>query len=417
MTLGRNIRDTSSTSSAGEVDMSFEQLLALFDLERGFTQEDLDQSYRDLVQVWHPDKYAHNARLQQKAEEKLKDINRAYALLKEFLSRSPLSADRNATLAGSMPIRTHHGPHDRKMPEAADGGVRPHTQASHTRGSPRIPLTSVFHPTDFSAASEVAFNHALKIAVMAKAPLRVLHVTPSREEIDFAEFPEVRQTLERWGILPADSSQADVFTQTGVFVEKVASVHAHPVFAIQEFLRHRPSDLMVLATHQWQEPLRWVKPVVAEPLARAADALTLFIPQGGDGFISPHDGTVQVQHILIPVDHHPPAQRALDAALTLARLLGCPQARLTLLHVGDPHDRPVVHAPTHEGWTWEHVSRHGEVVAEILTVASEHAVDLVVMATQGHDGWLDALRGSTTERVLRRVRCPLLAIPTVGQTV
>ncbi len=54
----------------------------------------------------------------------------------------------------------------------------------------------------------------------------------------------------------------------------------------------------------------------------------------------------------------------------------------------------------------------GEVVTEILTVARAQAVDLLVMATQGHDGWLDVLRGSTTERVLRRIHCPLLAIPT-----
>jgi nucleotide-binding universal stress UspA family protein len=167
----------------------------------------------------------------------------------------------------------------------------------------------VFHPTDFSAASEIAFNHALKIAVIAKAPLGMLHVLPSRDEIDFDEFPAVARR-ERWGILPAGSSQADVFAQTGVFVEKVASVHADPVFAIQDFLRHRPRDLMVLATHQLQEPLRWVKQTVAEPLARAADALTLFIPQGVDGFISPHDGTVQVQHVLIPVDHDPRATGA-----------------------------------------------------------------------------------------------------------
>jgi nucleotide-binding universal stress UspA family protein len=275
----------------------------------------------------------------------------------------------------------------------------------------------VFHPTDFSAASRIAFNHALKIAVMAKAPLSMLHVIPSRDEIDFAEFPAVRQTLERWGTLPAGSSQADVSAQTGVFVEKVASVHADPVFAIQDFLRHRPRDLMVLATHQWQEPLRWVKQAVAEPLARAADALTLFIPQGVDGFISPRDGTVQVQHVLIPVDHDPPAQRALVAASTIVRLLGCPHGRFTLQHVGDPHDQPVVHMPTHEGWTWEHVSRHGDVVTEILTWAREQAVDLVVMPTRGHDGWLDALRGSTTERVLRRVRCPLLSIPTISKAV
>jgi nucleotide-binding universal stress UspA family protein len=34
-----------------------------------------------------------------------------------------------------------------------------------------------------------------------------------------------------------------------------------------------------------------------------------------------------------------------------------------------------------------------------------------VMTTEGHDSMLDMLRGSTTERVLRGARCPLLALP------
>jgi nucleotide-binding universal stress UspA family protein len=33
------------------------------------------------------------------------------------------------------------------------------------------------------------------------------------------------------------------------------------------------------------------------------------------------------------------------------------------------------------------------------------------MTTQGHTGVLDALRGSTTERILRRASCPVLAVP------
>jgi nucleotide-binding universal stress UspA family protein len=33
------------------------------------------------------------------------------------------------------------------------------------------------------------------------------------------------------------------------------------------------------------------------------------------------------------------------------------------------------------------------------------------MATAGHADVLDALRGSTTERVLRLARCPVLAVP------
>jgi nucleotide-binding universal stress UspA family protein len=56
-------------------------------------------------------------------------------------------------------------------------------------------------------------------------------------------------------------------------------------------------------------------------------------------------------------------------------------------------------------------SRSGDVVEEILAAAAECQADLIVMATAGHQGFLDALRGSTTERVLRHAPCPVLAVP------
>jgi len=53
----------------------------------------------------------------------------------------------------------------------------------------------------------------------------------------------------------------------------------------------------------------------------------------------------------------------------------------------------------------------GDPVEWILAVGAEFDVDVIVMATKGQDSLLDMLRGTTTERVLRGARCPLLAIP------
>ena len=53
----------------------------------------------------------------------------------------------------------------------------------------------------------------------------------------------------------------------------------------------------------------------------------------------------------------------------------------------------------------------GDVVDQILNTSEDHDADLIVMPTQGRDGFLDALRGSTTEQVLRAARCPVLAVP------
>jgi len=47
-------------------------------LEPGVSLEELKQTHKDLVKVWHPDRFADDPRLQQRAQEKLKEINAAY---------------------------------------------------------------------------------------------------------------------------------------------------------------------------------------------------------------------------------------------------------------------------------------------------------------------------------------------------
>ncbi len=53
----------------------------LFGLSPTASPAELKQAYRDLVEVWHPDRFAHNPRLQAKAEAMAKQINAAYQRL------------------------------------------------------------------------------------------------------------------------------------------------------------------------------------------------------------------------------------------------------------------------------------------------------------------------------------------------
>ena len=55
--------------------------------------------------------------------------------------------------------------------------------------------------------------------------------------------------------------------------------------------------------------------------------------------------------------------------------------------------------------------RYGNVVKSIVDAAIEFDVDLIGMPTAGHHSVLDALRGSTTERVIRHTPCPVFAVP------
>jgi nucleotide-binding universal stress UspA family protein len=275
----------------------------------------------------------------------------------------------------------------------------------------RLPrqVREIFHPSDFSEASAIAFAHALKIALVTQARLSVLHVAP-RDDVPWTDFPGIRTTLERWGLLPAGSARSAVGS-LGIEVRKVLATHEDPVRASLAFLEAHPTDLIVLATHRRGERAGWLGSSVAEPIARGAEAMTLFVPHGIKGFISADDGSVSLRSILLPVDARPRPEPALEAARRAVWGLQCPEVAFTLLHVGAAGSMPMLKPEEQPGWTWEQVTREGDVLTTILETAAATSADLIVMATAGHNGFLDALRGSTTERVLRRAQCPLLAMP------
>jgi nucleotide-binding universal stress UspA family protein len=270
-------------------------------------------------------------------------------------------------------------------------------------------IDGILHPSDFSAASEVAFAHALKAALVAQSELTVMHVSPSMTA-EWTDFPGVRETLARWGLLPPDSPRSAV-PALGINVRKVIAHDHDPVKSVLAFLERHRVDLIVLATHQHEGRSHWLRRSVAEPVARQAGQMTLFIPHGVEGFVSRQDGSVSLQNILIPVAPVPRAQPAIQAAVRLIHRLQCPAGTFTTLFVGAPGSAPAVRCPTVSGWQWNGIVRSGDVIDAIVQTASDMAANLIVMSTDGRNGFLDALRGSHSERVLRRTPCPLLAIP------
>ena len=79
--------------------------------------------------------------------------------------------------------------------------------------------------------------------------------------------------------------------------------------------------------------------------------------------------------------------------------------------MGNPGAAPRIGLTEAAGWSYEIAVRQGEVVDQILEEEARWRPDLMVLTTQGHMDFLDTLRGSTTERVLRGAHCPVLAIP------
>jgi nucleotide-binding universal stress UspA family protein len=268
-------------------------------------------------------------------------------------------------------------------------------------------VKSIFHPSDFCKTSELAFAHALAIALIRRTELVIMHA--GRANIgDWARFPPVRKTLEGWQVLAPGSPRSAVFEKLAVRVTKV-SARGNPVQASIAHIEKQKPDLVVLATRGKHGLPLWLKPSVSQAIARRSDAMTLFVPRACRGIVS-MDGVIRLRRILLPIDHQPDAQEAVIRALRAAEALGDGVVQLVLLHVnGGP--LPQFTRPQSKSCAWEVRQREGDVAAVILDAAAD--ADLIVMATEGRHGVVDAMRGSVTERVIRGAPCPVLAVPAI----
>ncbi len=278
-------------------------------------------------------------------------------------------------------------------------------------------VESIFHPSDFSKGSERAFEHALALALHRRTSLTILHAGAEGHGGAWSDFPSVRGTLERWGLIEKGSPRTAVSHELSMRVKKVNLRRRKPLSAVLEYLDEHPTELIVLATKGREGPARWIRPSTAEAMARRSETMTLFVPVSSRGFVSSDDGKMTLRRILVPVDRQPDPSHAVVYAEKASRMSESRPVELVTLHVGEPVLMPRREMPDLPSSTWRELRADGDIVEEILRAAEEQAVDLVVMATRGHDGILDALRGSVTEQVLRRARCPVLAVPARGSVL
>lgn len=145
---------------------------------------------------------------------------------------------------------------------------------------------------------------------------------------------------------------------------------------------------------------------------------------------------MKISSILLPTDFSECANYALSYATSLARQFG---ARIICVHVVEPvvptvgytgitEPLPIADiseqledSATRElpkiaeceecsGLDVEEVIAHGDAAAEIVRVAKEREVDLIVLSSHGRTGLGRILFGSTAEAVVRHASCPVLVV-------
>ena len=101
-------------------------------LKGGAQAHEIKAAYRDLAKVWHPDRFTHDPRLQEKAQEKLKEINEAYRQLLAGTPPRAAPAPRDAHTTRDERQTTRHesqearhdarAAHEARGDEARGGG-------------------------------------------------------------------------------------------------------------------------------------------------------------------------------------------------------------------------------------------------------------------------------------------------------
>lgn len=110
-------------------------------------------------------------------------------------------------------------------------------------------IRAIAHPTDFSPQGQLAFAHALRLAMLHRCPLDLLHVRdpdgPSERQVSQGPRPVAALGDAVGRCQPI----ADVLPATGVAVRKVDIRDDNAVDGLADYLWEHDIDLVVMATY------------------------------------------------------------------------------------------------------------------------------------------------------------------------
>ena len=297
-----------------------------------------------------------------------------------------------------------------------------------------VTVNRILCPVDLSEFSRDALHHAQALAKWYEAKVTVFHVYSAPQPLlpvtgmpgNVSLLPpvqpdEVAEHVRRFCV----SSLGD----TGESVESVVR-EGNPTKEIVLLAEQLPADLLVVGTHGRSGFERLFLGSVTEKVLRSTRVPVMTVPPPVK-----QPGPAPYKTILCPLEFSDASTRALHYALSLAQEA---DARLILLHVvesllGEAGAAEMGHlsvgeyhrfleddamtrlksAVPEQARVWcapeERVTR-GRAYREILKVAGDEGVELIVMGVSGK-GALDRLVfGSTTHHVIREAACPVLTV-------
>jgi nucleotide-binding universal stress UspA family protein len=297
-----------------------------------------------------------------------------------------------------------------------------------------VSITRILCPVDLSDFSRDALRHALALAEWYDAQVTVCHVYSAPQPL----LPVTGMPGN--APLPPPVKPDEIAEHVRQFCASLLKNNGKPIEivvtegnAAKEIVllaEQLPADLLVLGTHGRSGFERLFLGSVTEKVLRTTRAPVMTIPPPVT-----QPGPTLYKTILCPLDFSDASTRALEYAVSLAQEA---DARLILLHVIEnllgeegasemghmrvsEYDRylkvdamarlKAVVPETASAWSTpeERVAR-GRAYREILKVARDEGVELIVMGVQGKSALTRLVFGSTTHHVIREASCPVLTL-------
>lgn len=329
------------------------------------------------------------------------------------------------------------------MPPAKKTSTAKPSKASPQRGAKKasgrkntskraLRIKKILVPIDFSQSSVQALRFACRYAEFYEASLILMHVNP------VVLSPDVKHSLKR---KESAMLQEKVREQLAAIHRKerkrdlpMESVVANgvPYREIVDAARKWKADLIVISTHGHTGLAHVMLGSTAERVVRDAPCPVItvhqkLLEQNGARF-----APGRIKKILVPTDFSKASRATIRKALQFARQQG---ASVDLLHVSEPLVYPeypefgyvdvqllteqLTDSAEKQLQKIRNQSRDSDLIStalvregipfkEIVAYAKESKADLVVTSTHGRSGFLGALLGSTSERIVQHAPCPVL---------
>jgi nucleotide-binding universal stress UspA family protein len=256
-------------------------------------------------------------------------------------------------------------------------------------------MQTIAFTTGLDPAEAPAIATAAALAAASGARLVTVHATAGAPPARALPHPE--ELASRWGCAIAHD-------------EMIHTCCEDVTDTLLDALRRVKPELVVAGTHQRTGLSQLFGGSVAESVARNIVVPTLVVPLHGKGLADAGTGALDLRRILVPAGDAEATKKGLEAAAWLARAAGATDPEVVLLHVDDGTPMPTLDAIP-DGLRIVKRTVKGSLEEAIARVSEELSSCAIVMATRGHDGLVDTFAGSHTERVVRKVHCPVLTVP------